>query len=175
MEAGWASPLPQANTLADEALDAAQLRSPYPSDSLNSVQGDPSTFCADSLSQTLRPMWTPSRALLGRGTTGSLQKRLLVLLAIGAVVLALMAGWVLQRADRARSLGSHRAGADAVAATGQVGVAGAGGQSAGFPGCGGKRAGVLGRNVRALNAGDAKLGCKSTGEAFRAIWTPSRR
>ena len=115
------------DALADEALDAAQLRSPYPSDSLNSVQGDPSAYGADSLMPGAEAdVDTVSLPLLGRGTAGSLQKRLLVLLAIGAVVLALMAG-------------SHRPVTDAVAATGQVGVAGAGGQSAGFPGCGGKR------------------------------------
>ena len=157
------------DALADEALDAAQLRSPYPSDSLNSVQGDPSAYGADSLMPDAEAdVDTVSLPLLGRGTAGSLQKRLLVLLAIGAVVLALMAGWVLQQADRA---------AQQLAATGQslmqsqrlaksVSQALVGSPQA-FPDVV-ESAGVLGRNVRALNAGDTELGVQALGEAFQS-------
>ena len=160
------------DALADEALDASQLRSPYPSDALNSVQGDPSAYGADSIFPDAESDTdTVSLPLLGRGTADSLQKRLLVLLAIGAVVLALMAGWVLQQADRA---------AQQLAATGQslmqsqrlaksVTQALVGSPQA-FPDVV-DSSGVLARNVRALNAGDAALGVQALGEAFQSDLT----
>ncbi|MBP6598364.1 MAG: type IV pili methyl-accepting chemotaxis transducer N-terminal domain-containing protein [Giesbergeria sp.] len=157
------------DAIADEALDAAQLRSPYPADALNSVQGEPSTYGADSImpgSET--DVDTVTLPLLGRGTAESLQKRLLVLVAIGAVVLALMAGWVLQQADRA---------AQQLATTGQssmqsqrlaksVSQALVGSPQA-FPDVV-ESSGVLMRNVRALNSGDMELGVQALGESFES-------
>ncbi len=157
------------DALADEALDASQLRSPYPGDALNSVQNDPAAYGADSVMPSTEPETDMvTLPLLGRGTAASLQKRLLVLIAIGAVVLALMAGWVLQQADRA---------AQQLAVTGQssmqsqrlaksVSQALVGSPQA-FPDVV-ESAGVLARNVRALNAGDAELGVQALGEAFQS-------
>ncbi|MDD2712661.1 MAG: methyl-accepting chemotaxis protein [Simplicispira sp.] len=153
--------------LTNESLDASQLRGSYSGDAFNSTQGEPSVYGADSVSPSLEPDTDGvSLPFLGRGSAESLQKRLLILLAIGAVVLALIAGWVLQQADRA---------AQQLAATGQslmqsqrlaksVSQALVGSPQA-FPDVV-ESSGVLTRNVRALNTGDAELGVQALGESF---------
>ncbi|WP_314323841.1 methyl-accepting chemotaxis protein [Comamonas aquatica] len=104
--------------------------------------------------------------LLGPAPAATHQRRLLTMLALGVVLLALVAGWVLQQADRS---------AKQLAATGQslmqsqrltksVTQALLGKESA-FVELQ-DSASVLGRNVRALTQGDAELGVQSVDAAF---------
>ncbi|RYF01359.1 MAG: methyl-accepting chemotaxis protein [Comamonadaceae bacterium] len=144
----------------------AALRDGYPSEGMNSVQGDPSTPSqygdADVAEEELITL-----PLLGRATSSAHQRRLLMLLGVGVVVLAAIAFWVLQQADRA---------AQQLAATGQslmqsqrlaksVSQALVGSPQA-FPDVT-ESSGVLARNVRALNSGDTELGVQSLGEPFK--------
>lgn len=105
-------------------------------------------------------------AFLGSATASVHQRRLLTMLAVGVVVLALVAAWVLQQADRS---------ARQLTATGQalmqsqrlaksvsqavVGNAPAFGEVK-------DSSGVLGRNVRALRSGDEGLGVQPLTDVF---------
>lgn len=104
--------------------------------------------------------------LLGPAPAATHQRRLLTMLALGVILLALVAGWVLQQADRS---------AKQLAATGQslmqsqrlaksVTQALLGKEPA-FPELQ-DSANVLGRNVRALTQGDAELGVQSLDTAY---------
>jgi twitching motility protein PilJ len=104
--------------------------------------------------------------LLGPAPAATHQRRLLTMLALGVLLLALVAAWVLQQADRS---------AKQLAATGQslmqsqrlaksVTQALLGKESA-FVELQ-DSASVLGRNVRALTQGDAELGVQSVDAAF---------
>ncbi|MGK3272519.1 methyl-accepting chemotaxis protein [Comamonas kerstersii] len=104
--------------------------------------------------------------LLGPAPAATHQRRLLTMLALGVILLALVAGWVLQQADRS---------AKQLAATGQslmqsqrlaksVTQALLGKEPA-FPELQ-DGASVLGRNVRALTQGDAELGVQSLDPAY---------
>lgn len=104
--------------------------------------------------------------LLGPAPAATHQRRLLTMLALGVILLALVAGWVLQQADRS---------AKQLAATGQslmqsqrlaksVTQALLGKEFA-FPELQ-DSASVLGRNVRALTQGDAELGVQSLDAAY---------
>lgn len=98
-----------APSTAGSSLDGAALRDSYQADAMSSVQGDPGISqyvevgTADEDQVTL--------PLLGRAAVAVHQRRLLALLAVGVVVLALIAGWVLRQADRS---------AQQLAATGQA-------------------------------------------------------
>ena len=152
--------------LATGALDGSQLRDSYQAEAMNSVQGDPDGYTPELTAPEAEEDLI-SLPLLGRSTAAGHQRRLLALLAVGVVVLALIAGWVLQQADRS---------AQQLAATGQslmqsqrlaksVSQALVGSPQA-FPDVV-ESSGVLARNVRALNAGDNELGVQSLGEPFK--------
>jgi len=104
--------------------------------------------------------------LLGLAPAATHQRRLLAMLALGAVVLALVAGWALQQADRS---------AKQLAATGQSLMQSQRLAKSVTQALLGKEqafvelqdsASVLGRNVRALAQGDAELGVQSIDSAF---------
>ncbi|MDH1429693.1 methyl-accepting chemotaxis protein [Comamonas aquatica] len=129
-------------------------------DTLQSVQG---TDLMDDLTLEQGSIELP---LLGPAPAATHQRRLLTMLALGVLLLALVAGWVLQQADRS---------AKQLAATGQslmqsqrlaksVTQALLGKESA-FVELQ-DSASVLGRNVRALTQGDAELGVQSVDAAF---------
>ncbi len=152
--------------LATGALDGSQLRDSYQAEAMNSVQGDPDDYTPEQTAPEAEEDLI-SLPLLGRSTAAGHQRRLLALLAVGVVVLALIAGWVLQQADRS---------AQQLAATGQslmqsqrlaksVSQALVGSPQA-FPDVV-ESSGVLARNVRALNSGDNELGVQSLGEPFK--------
>ena len=152
--------------LATGALDGSQLRDSYQAEAMNSVQGDPDDYTPELTAPEAEEDLI-SLPLLGRSTAAGHQRRLLALLAVGVVVLALIAGWVLQQADRS---------AQQLAATGQslmqsqrlaksVSQALVGSPQA-FPDVV-ESSGVLARNVRALNSGDNELGVQSLGEPFK--------
>jgi twitching motility protein PilJ len=161
-ESGLADDL---NSPMASSLDAAPMRDSFQPEAMNSVQGDPgvSQYADAPLDEELVDL-----PLLGRAPVATHQRRLLALLAVGVVVLALIAGWVLQQADRS---------AQQLAATGQalmqsqrlaksVSQALVGSPQA-FPDVV-DSAGVLARNVRALNAGDQESGVQALGEPFRS-------
>ena len=153
--------------LTTGALDGSQLGDPYQAEAMNSVQGDPDGYATELPSSDTEEDLI-SLPLLGRSTAAGHQRRLLALLAVGALVLAGVVYWVLQQADRS---------AQQLAATGQslmqsqrlaksVSQALVGSPQA-FPDVV-ESSGVLARNVRALNAGDAELGVQSLGESFKS-------
>ena len=154
------------SSVEDDSLDMGQ-RDPYQHEQFNSVQGDPNAPDGGEWNADANKADIVTLPLLGQATVATHQKRLLLLLAVGVLVLALIAGWVLQQADR---------GSQQLAATGQtlmqsqrlaksVSQALVGSPQA-FPDVA-QSADVLARNVRALNSGDAALGVHAVGEAFQ--------
>ncbi|GKS85874.1 type IV pili methyl-accepting chemotaxis transducer N-terminal domain-containing protein [Acidovorax sp. SUPP1855] len=146
--------------------DASSLRDSYQADAMNSVQGDPSAISQFAEGEVADEDLI-SLPLLGRATAASHQRRLLMLLAIGVIVLAAIAGWVLQQADRS---------AQQLAATGQslmqsqrlaksVSQALVGSPQA-FPDVM-ESSGSLARDVRALNSGDNERNVQALGETFK--------
>jgi len=148
----------------NEAVAAAATedssRHTLTADTLQSVQD---TDLMDDLTLEQGSIELP---LLGPAPAATHQRRLLTMLALGVLLLALVAGWVLQQADRS---------AKQLAATGQslmqsqrlaksVTQALLGKESA-FVELQ-DSASVLGRNVRALTQGDAELGVQSVDAAF---------
>ena len=164
------SPKADTGSSTDQNLLSTDGMPHYPAEALNSVQGDPQGAAAsaavmensDTESEDLIAL-----PLLGEATAASHQRRLLILLGLGVAVLAIIAFWVLQQADRS---------AQQLAATGQslmqsqrlaksVSQALVGRPQA-FPDVV-ESSGVLARNVRALNTGDSELGVESLGEPFK--------
>lgn len=66
------------------------LREHYPGDALNSVQGSPDPADVELPESSIDRISLP---LLGEATAAEHQRRLLMLLALGVVLLALIAGW----------------------------------------------------------------------------------
>ena len=155
------------NVLTTGSIEGNTMRESYQTDAMSSVQGDPDGVSSE-LSTTDADEDLISLPLLGSNTAAGHQRNLLALLAIGVVLLALIAGWVLRQADRS---------AQQLAATGQslmqsqrlaksVSQALVGSPQA-FPDVV-ESSGVLARNVRALNSGDSELGVESLGEQFKS-------
>ena len=155
------------NVLTTGSIEGNTMRESYQTDAMSSVQGDPDGVSSE-LSTTDADEDLISLPLLGGNTAAGHQRNLLALLAIGVVLLALIAGWVLRQADRS---------AQQLAATGQslmqsqrlaksVSQALVGSPQA-FPYVV-ESSGVLARNVRALNSGDSELGVESLGEQFKS-------
>ena len=129
-------------------------------DTLQSVQD---TDLMDDLTLEQSSIELP---LLGPAPAATHQRRLLTMLALGVLLLALVAGWVLQQADRS---------AKQLAATGQSLMQSQRLAKSVTQALLGKErafvelqdsASVLGRNVRALTQGDAELGVQSVDAAF---------
>ena len=107
-----------------------------------------------------------SLPLLGRAPAAQQQRRLLIMLAVGLTVLALMAGWVLQQAERS---------AQQLAANGQAlmqsqrlaksASQAMTGNSQAFDALQ-ESADVLARSVRALSSGDDALGVQPLGSEY---------
>ncbi len=146
---------------------AGPLPETYAVDALHTVQGEPAPVQPDSELEQLADDESVNLPLLGRASAAVHQRRLLLLLAVGLVVLALIAGWVLQQANRSSAQ---------LAATGQalmqsqrlaksVSQALVGNPQA-FPDVV-DSSGVLARNVRALSAGDAALDVQELGDPFK--------
>ncbi|MBS0506441.1 MAG: type IV pili methyl-accepting chemotaxis transducer N-terminal domain-containing protein [Proteobacteria bacterium] len=151
---------------SQDSISAGVLSQAYQADGMPSVLGEyrddarkPEPGPADDDLVTL--------PLLGSASTATHQRRLLILLGVGLVVLALIAAWVLQQSNRS---------ALQLAATGQSlmqsqRLAKTVSQAlAGQPQAIGDMkdsADVLARNVRALDSGDGELGVAALGEAFK--------
>lgn len=148
----------------DEGLPAASTddstQHTLAADTLQSVQD---THLMDEMPLEQSLIHVP---LLGPAPAATHQRRLLAMLAMGAVLLALVAGWALQQADRS---------AKQLAATGQSLMQSQRLAKSVTQALLGKEqafvelqdsASVLGRNVRALAQGDAELGVQSIDSAF---------
>ncbi len=150
--------------VGDQEGDNASLQDPlresYSGDGLDSVQGDPGG--AGTSGQVFASELI-SLPVLGSASAVAHQRRLLILLAVGVVVLAIIAGWILRQSERS---------AQQLAATGQalmqsqrlaksVSQALVGSPEA-FPDVV-ESSSVLARNVRALQSGDADLGVAALG------------
>ena len=150
----------------DDSLDLGQ-RDPYQNEQFNSVQGDPNAPDDEVWNADADQTDIVTLPLLGKATVGTHQKRLLILLAVGVLVLGLIAGWVLQQADR---------GSQQLASTGQTLMQSQRlaksvlqalvGSPQAFPDVA-QSSDVLARNVRALNSGDAALNVQAVGESFQ--------
>ncbi len=162
-EGGGHSPSDSHGAVGADPHDAA--RETFEADSLQSVQGEPFRADAISLEATQERISLP---ILGEATASAHQKRLMILLTIGAIVLASIAAWVITRSGST---------AQQLAATGQslmqsqrlaksVSQALVGSPQA-FPDVV-ESSGVLARNVRALQSGDEELGVESLGSSYES-------
>ena len=104
--------------------------------------------------------------LMGPAPAATHQRRLLTMLALGVVLLALVAGWVLQQADRSAkqlaSTGQSLMQSQRLAKSVTQALLG---KDAAFQELQ-DSANVLGRNVRALTQGDAEMGVQSVDSSF---------
>ena len=151
---------------SQDPLAAGLLSEAYHAEGMNSVQGDPNA-AAPHAEGEFADEELVTLPLLGRATTAAHQRRLLMLLGVGLVVLALIAGWVLRQADRS---------AQQLAATGQSLMQSQRlaksvsqallGQPQAFIDVK-ESADVLGRNLRALSTGDGELDVQALGEPFK--------
>lgn len=152
------------NSDKDEGVEVAgaddATQQTLTADTLQSVQD---TGLMDDL---LVEQGTIDVPLMGPAPAATHQRRLLTMLALGVVLLALVAGWVLQQADRS---------AKQLAATGQSLMQSQRLAKSVTQALLGKdqaftelkdSATVLGRNVRALTQGDAELGVQSVDAAL---------
>ena len=81
---------PVPSSLGDDSLVMGQ-RDSYQNEHLNSVQGDPNAPADDAWDAGADKSDVVTLPLLGQATVATHQKRLLILLAVGVLVLALMA------------------------------------------------------------------------------------
>ena len=139
----------------------------YQNEGMYSVQGDPGQNTQFGEEDEFVNHELISLPILGRATAASHQRKLLLLLGVGLVVLALIAGWVLQQSNRV---------AQQLTATGQslmqsqrlaksVSQALVGSPQA-FPDVMDSST-VLARNTNALNSGDSELGVQSLGDNYK--------
>ncbi|RCX09236.1 methyl-accepting chemotaxis protein [Extensimonas vulgaris] len=93
---------PQVDPIATPSPDTTATLDSYQADTMHSIQGDPGGSLQEGNHETAQQAQEALIALpiLGRATAARHQRRLLALLAIGVVLLALIAGWVLQQAHR---------------------------------------------------------------------------
>nr|WP_313297679.1 methyl-accepting chemotaxis protein [Diaphorobacter sp.] len=148
-----------------DSLVADAMADSFQNEGMYSVQGDPNQSQYSELDDLSDPDQV-TLPLLGRGSPAAQQRKLLLLLALGLLVLALVAGWVLQRSNRA---------AQQLTATGQslmqsqrlaksVSQALVGNPAA-FKDVNDSST-VLTRNVNALNSGDGELGVQPLSDDF---------
>ncbi len=146
-------------------LDNSPLREAYQADAMNSVQGEPDASRLGEASATDEDLVT--LPVLGSATAAQHQRRLFALAGVGAVVLALIAGWVLQQAERSgrqlTATGQSLMQSQRLAKSVSQALVGS---PQAFPEVA-DSSGVLARNVRALTIGDGDLGVQALGESFK--------
>src|SRR5574337_501050 len=151
--------------IAADSMIAGPLSQAYQADGMGSVQGDggASQYHEDGVGEDD----LVTLPLLGSATTTAHQRRLLLLLGVGLLVLALIAGWVLQQANRsARQLtatGQSLMQSQRLAKSVSQALVGSPQAFADVA----ESSGVLARNVRALSNGDGELEVQALGEAFK--------
>ena len=152
--------------IIQDSISAGVLSQAYQADGMPSVLGDygdtvrkPEPGVAEEEQISL--------PLLGSASTGTHQRRLLILLGVGLVLLALIAGWALQQSSRSAkqlaAMGQSLMQSQRLAKSVSQALAGQPQAIADMK----DSADVLARNLRALNAGDAELGVQALGESFK--------
>ena len=157
---------PSQSDLALDSVSAGQLSRAFQADGMPSVLGD-----VGEAPQPDRP--NPSDEdlvnlpLLGNASTVTHQRRLLILLGVGLVLLALIAGWVLQQSSRSAqqlaAVGQSLLQSQRLAKSVTQVLAGQPQAIADM----GDSAQVLARNLRALRTGDGELAVPALGESFK--------
>ena len=149
---------------------AADLSQAYQADGMQSVHGDPgiSAQYGEGDFASHEQVQLP---LLGRASITQHQRRLLLLLALGLVVLVLLSGWVFRQVSRS---------AEQLTVTGQALMQSQRlaksitqamvGHAAAFDDVE-QSTRVLSRNVRALQGGDEELGVQALGEPYQREMT----
>ena len=152
--------------IIQDSISAGVLSQAYQADGMPSVLGD----YGDTVRKPepgVAEQEQISLPLLGSASTGTHQRRLLILLGIGLVMLALIAGWALQQSSRSAkqlaAMGQSLMQSQRLAKSVSQALAGQPQAIADMK----DSADVLARNLRALNAGDAELGVQALGESFK--------
>ena len=152
--------------IIQDSISAGVLSQAYQADGMPSVLGD----YGDTVRKPepgVAEQEQISLPLLGSASTGTHQRRLLILLGVGLVLLALIAGWALQQSSRSAkqlaAMGQSLMQSQRLAKSVSQALAGQPQAIADMK----DSADVLARNLRALNAGDAELGVQARGESFK--------
>ena len=152
--------------IIQDSISAGVLSQAYQADGMPSVLGD----YGDTVRKPepgVAEQEQISLPLLGSASTGTHQRRLLILLGVGLVLLALIAGWALQQSSRSAkqlaAMGQSLMQSQRLAKSVSQALAGQPQAIADMK----DSADVLARNLRALNAGDAELGVQALGESFK--------
>jgi len=152
--------------IIQDSISAGVLSQAYQADGMPSVLGD----YGDTVRKPepgVAEQEQISLPLLGSASTGTHQRRLLILLGVGLVLLALIAGWALQQSSRSAkqlaAMGQSLMQSQRLAKSVSQALAGQLQAIADMK----DSADVLARNLRALNAGDAELGVQALGESFK--------
>ncbi len=157
---------PSQSDLALDSVSAGQLSRAFQADGMPSVLGD-----VGEAPQPDRPHPSDedlvSLPLLGNASTATHQRRLLILLGVGLVLLALLAGWVLQQSSRSAqqlaAVGQSLLQSQRLAKSVTQALAGQPQAIADM----GDSAQVLARNLRALHTGDGEIAVPALGESFK--------
>ena len=152
--------------IIQDSISAGVLSQAYQADGMPSVLGD----YGDTVRKPepgVAEQEQISLPLLGSASTGTHQRRLLILLGVGLVLLALIAGWALQQSSRSAkqlaAMGQSLMQSQRLAKSVSQALAGQPQAIADMK----DSADVLARNLRALDAGDAELGVQALGESFK--------
>ncbi|MBS0493790.1 MAG: type IV pili methyl-accepting chemotaxis transducer N-terminal domain-containing protein [Proteobacteria bacterium] len=157
---------PSQSDLALDSVSAGQLSRAFQADGMPSVLGDVGEAPQpDRLHPSDEDL--VSLPLLGNASTATHQRRLLILLGVGLVLLALMAGWVLQQSSRSAqqlaAVGQSLLQSQRLAKSVTQALAGQPQTIADM----GDSAQVLARNLRALHTGDGEIAVPALGESFK--------
>ncbi|MBS0468076.1 MAG: type IV pili methyl-accepting chemotaxis transducer N-terminal domain-containing protein [Proteobacteria bacterium] len=157
---------PSQSDLALDSVSAGQLSRAFQADGMPSVLGDVGEAPQpDRLHPSDEDL--VSLPLLGNASTATHQRRLLILLGVGLVLLALLAGWVLQQSSRSAqqlaAVGQSLLQSQRLAKSVTQALAGQPQTIADM----GDSAQVLARNLRALHTGDGEIAVPALGESFK--------
>ena len=157
---------PSRMDLGVDSQGGAEISMLLQGESMDSVQGDPGPVSRLSEPQVAAEEALVALPFLGQASVSVHQRRLLVLLAMGVLMLVLLGGWMMQGAQRStRQLTEV---GQALMQSQRL-VKSFGSTLAGLPKAEEELANsaqVLARNMQALSQGDAELGVKPLGEAF---------
>lgn len=149
------------------AMDSSALRDVYHADAMHSVQGDTASSMYGGENQGVDQN-TVTLPVLGSASAAVHQRRLFALMGVGAAVLAILTGWVLQQAERSSqqltATGQALMQSQRLAKSVSLALVGSAPAFAEVA----DSSSVLSRNQRALANGDPDLGVSPLGESFQA-------
>ncbi|MCW8164862.1 methyl-accepting chemotaxis protein [Verminephrobacter aporrectodeae subsp. tuberculatae] len=146
------------------AADTGIGHKPHPPGAMRSAQDGADSRPPEAAAPQVDLVSLP---LFGRSTVTAHQRRLLALLTLAVVALVLISGWVLRQTDRVAqqltATGQSLMQSQRLAKSASLAMQGSPQAFTDVQ----DSAGVLARNVRALGAGDEKLGVQSLGDPFK--------